>query len=352
MKRVLLITLILSTFQGFSQKSKWITYFPAQDDIIGQMVLGNKASELTFVKNTQINVELEKYKSYDVLDRKQKKSLKLKFSDYFALDRVKVSNVYAKNIHIDRIKAEQLGNIAPGNEFVFSGMRADSVSIFFEKERNIDANPQKIAKKITELFPNLNTLQIENLIAEEIKDSTKTTMKLTISDPNVYFMIETAKIKLNKSKSVIGNEYVDAFGKYDGNCDKEIDKFTLDGSNPVSCSSIIEVPNSSGGSEIGLTLKVSNGKLYISHQTADLKDNIDQEIVFDNTRLVDNLGRFIYRYPFNTKGNKIKFKEVYLLIDVKKTNDGFEIFNKAGKHNYPTRLSSPTSKLEISKWRQ
>lgn len=353
MKQLKLITIsLLFSVTVFGQKSSWVTYFPAQSDLVGQMCTGTTQNDLILSRVPDFTVELETYKSYDVLDKEQRKSLVLKFGEAFQLSRVKVQNVYAKNIYADRIKAERLANMPPGVQFVYSGLRADTVSIVFERERNIEANPKEIAEKIKAAFPTLPTYQIETLLANELKDSTKTKFTLTISDPKVYFMIQAATIELEPMKTMRGNEWVQAFGEYNaGRCDINVTEFTLNSTNPVSCDAKAIIPSGTG-SEIKCALRVSNGKLYLRHQTADLKATIDKELILEDGRLIENLGKFIYRYPFQTKKKEIRFKEVYLYIDVTRTDNGFKILNKAGDKNFPTRISYPNSSIVVKRWKQ
>lgn len=347
---VLIVTLLVST--AFGQKSSWVTYYPAQNNIIGQMCVGANQNDLAFSIIPELEIELETYKSYDALDREQRKSLAIKFGEAFQLNRIKVSNVYAKNIFADRIKAEKLSNVSPGVQFVYSGLRADTVSIVFEKERNIQANPKEIAEKIKTVFPNLTTRQIETLLANELKDLTRTKFTLTISDPTVYFMIQAATIKLEKMTSLTGNEYVQAFGEYkQGICDINVSRFTLNTQNPTSCDAKAIIPSGSGA-EVAMTLRVTGGKLVLRHQLSDYKTTRDKELIFEENRLIDNLGMFVYRYPFETKRKQIEFKEVYLFIDATKNGNDFEILNKATTNNYPTRISYPNSVIEIRRWRQ
>lgn len=346
----LIITLFVTT--AFGQKSSWVTYYPAQNNIIGQMCIVTNQNDLAFSRIPELEIELETYKSYDALDREQRKSLALKFGEAFQLNRIKVTNVFAKNIYADRIKAEKLSNVSPGVQFVYSGLRADTVSIVFERERNIQANPKEIAEKIKTVFPNLTTYQIETLLATELKDSTKTKFTLTISDPSVYFMIQAATIKLEKMTSVIGNEYVQAFGEYkQGVCDINVNRFILNSQNPTSCDAKAIIPSGTGA-EVAMTLRVTGGKLVLRHQLSDYKSTRDKELVFEDNRLIDNLGMFVYRYPFETKRKQIKFKEVYLFIDVTKNGNDFEVLNKAATKNYPTRISYPNSIIEIRRWKQ
>jgi hypothetical protein len=349
--RLLLIATLLVSI-AFGQKSSWVTYFPAQNNIIGQMCVGASQNDLAFSRIPELEIELETYKSYDALDKEQKKSLALKFGEAFQLNRIKVSNVFAKNIYADRIKAEKLSKVSPGVQFVYSGLRADTVSIVFERERNIQANPKEIAEKVKTVFPNLTTLQIEELLATELKDSTKTKFTLTISDPTVYFMIQAATIKLEKMTSLSGNEYVQPFGEYSqGNCDINVNSFTLNSQSPTSCDAKAIIPSGSGA-EVAMTLRVTSGKLVLRHQLSDYKTTRDKDLIFEDNRLIDNLGMFVYRYPFETKRKEIKFKEVYLFIDATRKGNDFEILNKASNYNFPTRISYPNSIIEIRRWRQ
>jgi hypothetical protein len=353
MKKTAASSIVFLLFMSlYAQKSSWVTYYPVQDKIIGQMCTDRSPKDLLFSRVPDLTVELETYGSYADFDKTQRKSLLLEFGEIFSTGRLVVKNVYAKHIYSDRIKAENLAYMAPGVPFVYSGLRADSVSIEFKKELNVKANPKAIAEKIKNLFPGVNTYQIETLIATELKDSIKTTLKLTITDPNVYFMIQVATIGFEKMTSLRGAEYVQSFGEIKaGICDKEVKYFTLNSSNPVSCSAKVVIPNGSGA-EVGVVLMVLNNKLFIKHQTANLKNTIEKEIVFKTNWSKDALGTFIYRYPFNTSNNRIQFKEIYLFIDAEKTNTDFIILNKAESKNYPTRISYPSSSIIVKRWKQ
>lgn len=351
MKSKLTLTVcILLSLQTFAQKTSWITYFPAQDNIIGQMCTGTTPQNYAFSRFPGLTVEKELYKSYDVLDQQQKKSLLLKFGEVFSLDKVKVTNIYAKNIYCDRIKAELLATVAPGVQFVYSGLRADSVSIVMTKEVNVDAKPQEIAEKIKSAFPQLQTYEIEKLLPSDINTTNKKEFTVTISDPNVYFMIQVATIELDPMYSAItGNEFVGAFGQLDddGNCNKKIKKFTLTNSLNQTCPATVRIP-SGAGSEIKCILEFKSDKLYLKHKSANLKDEISTEILMTNdTRWLYSIEKFIYRYPFDTDKDEFKFKEVYLFINAEKVENGVVIKNKASRRNYPTRITYPNSNLVI-----
>jgi hypothetical protein len=75
-KLTLAICIFLS-LQTFGQKTSWITYFPAQDKIIGQMCTGTTPQNYAFSAFPGMTIEKETYKSYDALDQQQKKSLLL-----------------------------------------------------------------------------------------------------------------------------------------------------------------------------------------------------------------------------------------------------------------------------------
>lgn len=341
---------ILLTMQTFAQKTSWITYFPAQDNIIGQMCTGTNPQNYAFSRFPGMTVETEKYKSFDVLDQQQKKSLLLKFGEVFSLDKVNVTDIYAKNIYCDRIKAELLATVSPGVQFVYSGLRADSVSIVITKEVNVDAKPQEIAEKIKSAFPQLQTYEIEKLLPSDINTKNKKEFTVTISDPNVYFMIQVATIELDPMYSIIGNEYVGAFGQLDddGNCNKKVKRFTLTSTLNQTCFTTVKIPSGAGGSEIKCVLEYRDNKLFLNHKSANLKEDISTELQTSvDKKWLNQTGKFIYRYPFDTDKDEFKFKEVYLFINADKTDHGVLIRNRASRRNFPTRIAYPNSNLVI-----
>lgn len=178
----------------YSQDS-WIILKTPQSDIIGKSVeYSNGDINVMGHKDRIIKHPLDISIGVDEAVEFNEQFKKI-VSPIFNRQNQKIIEVKAKKILIKSLSIEDVKNMESGNNYVYSGLTADSVEISMKlkKESNIDISVlektiqnliknDKIADVVTKLIPVIEDLNISN------KDSI--IYKFSIANPNIFYKVK------------------------------------------------------------------------------------------------------------------------------------------------------------------
>jgi len=339
----------------FGQKSTWTTYFPAHNDIIGQMALPN----YIFQKIPQIEIKTEQYESYSTLSKEQQKLLELNVKQMFKYDKVTISSIKASHVYIDRISSECLNYmpLTEGNnsiDFVYSGLRADTVEIIMDKKTTADIDVSEIIKDISKFIPPTAGVpmdKIKEVLDVQVKNQNEKKIRYKIINPSVYFMIQIAGFYERPMKTISANTYASAFGEYkNSNSNKDVEVFTISKTNPISGVASSNFFQTDKGTKIDFILLYKDGDLYIKYSLYNKPTlvKIEQDPAGSGKWLYPSK-QFLLRYPYSTDKNEFRYKNVYLFLDAVQTEEGIKIYNRVSQLNYPTRIEYPSVVLKFKR---
>ncbi len=223
MKKLILIAFALSLC---SCKSLWNLYKPVQSEIVGKKVVDYN-SKSNYIALGEINSEsgdisTKDFASSATLIENLEKEFKLDIKGFFTKN-VKVENIEVTNAKVTQISS--IKDMEPGN-FVYAAIKADKVIVSLKNESNTEIKPEELAKELEQYVKSLNPTVTEVAkMVKEISFNSKSISKYEITNPEVYYFFQEARILENQG---IKNKWFKSFTTImDG-------EFKLNSENPTS----------------------------------------------------------------------------------------------------------------------
>ncbi|PSK90841.1 hypothetical protein [Taibaiella chishuiensis] len=337
-KLILIIGVLLSSLIAQAQNTIWFTYEPMQANVVGKQFLKKKGEQVTIsgvLNSPDIRFKDETSSTSQKMEFQRSMALGLKF---FVGKSVKKITIDAKNV----VKTDIITgwDSLKAGTFVYSALKADSVKIILEKETNAKLEPAKLLDGIKE-FSAISDASALNIIkmVDSVNFATKHVMSAVVDNPEVYYVIQVAKISENYGPS---NYYINMLGK-------NVDTLRLSPSNKATQLNFPVVSNefkkTLGAIKVDLVRVVTSGKAkLVARYNDNSKVGPDKtetvEIPMFDEESWDNPSFLIHKYFMGATG----VKELFLTIKAQLI--GTDILISEATLTYPER------RLEIMKKNQ
>jgi hypothetical protein len=345
---------------AFGQSKKWISYDNPRTNMIGRQVIeGDFASVLPSI--TSEDIKEDDGSNYS--KRKIDKQFKLDIGNIFNTSTTKLTDVVLVNIKIDQIKQSSFGKVYPNQKFVYKGLKADKIILKTELKSNTSLNLKKLIEQYEQLKSIIPDIDITKILADTIRIKRERIFTDTISNPNVYYLLQIAEFKTNLGTGKNKGRSLDRNRNAKG---KRTYKYFYLSMHPDSLQSRV-VETAFKGLTTGSKIKVEtslilnrvddNLKLFLNY-TDPAINAVDKNIEIpkknfgtgtDGKPIIKSLINeiFITRYPIGKK----TFKEIYLKIDALYYENKVRLTNFDSDSNNPYRtfIFYPKSKLIFHK---
>lgn len=354
-----LVFITFSTFV-YSQKKSWTIYSPAMSNVIGKSFAGKDPLDAKVLNNNE-GVTFETVKGATTFSEEYKRSATFGLNTIFNKQSIRIFDINAYGIKVDLITLDALyHDIDPGVNFVYGGLRADSVTIIIRRSKKSELNAGEIITQLKKVFPVIETnpvvSELTNFLKFKTESQDSTDFNLTIKDSSVYFLVQVATFdQVGKTYDVNWNRvcasYLNVNNKY-------ADTITLlNETGNRNFKTGITTPKFSNlkkGAQAQTWLQINedNTQLLFNYKTNYSAKT--KSITLPSTNEVWNeSSHFVFRYPYSNTRDNISFKDILLTIDAVKRGDKIVITSGATKKRCgATYLNYPESKLTWIEFKQ
>lgn len=350
----------LTIMSSYGQSKRWIPYDNPRTNMIGrQVVNGGFASILPSI--TSVDIETDDGSNYS--KRKIDKQFKLNIGSILNTSSTKLTNVELVNIKVDQIKQESFGKVYPNQKFVYKGLKADKIILKTELKNNTSLDLKKLVEQYEQLKTLIPDVDITKILADTIKIKRERIFTDTITNPNVYYLLQVAEFKTNlgtgknkgrsldraiNSKGERKNKYFYLSMQADSLQSRIVktayERFSTGNKIEIETSLIVSNEND----DLKLSLNYTDPAVNAIDKTIEIgKKNYGNGI--DGKPIVKSLFSeiFITRFPIS----KTKYKELYLKIDALYLDNRVRLTNYDSQSNNPFRtfIFYPKSKIIFHK---
>lgn len=338
------------------QSDKWITYKNPRSNMIGRQVVGGGFAEI-LPSIALVDITSDEGARYS--KQKINNQFKLGIGSIFNTSSTKLLDAELLDIKVDMISQNSFGKVNPNQKFVYKGIRGSKAVIKTELTKNTSLDLKKLVeqyKKLQELVPGID---IAKLIADTIRIKSEKFYTDTITDPNVYYLLQIAEFKTDLGTGKKNGRSLD---KAPGNDNKHRNEYFYlsmhqDSLQSRSVTTAYNLLASSKRVKIEASLILKNIdndlKLYLRYTEPTVNaqdgDRLIQKDFFGN----DKKGKPIYKSLINEEfitrysigGNR--FKELYLKVDALYLDNRvrFTNYDKTSSWPYRTFIFYPESKI-------
>jgi len=326
---ILLIALI-SFNQIYSQKSIWQLYSPVQSNVVGKVVMGKKGMEYSIGEiSISPTITTKDDTSANYFKKDFNSNFKLAIEGFLG-DYAKVQNIEASGL----VKTTLVNDWTTLNsgDFVFAGIKANTVTVTFSKTANTEISPSKIFEKVKG-FSSISPANVLNALTliDSINFSKNKSFVMIIKNPNVYYTIQVVRISEMYGPS---DYYINMLGK-------RIDTLTLSQSHKTTLSAepVIspEFEKTTSKIKVDLIRKMENGKVKLFARYTDEKvsgpdKSVPIEIPMFDDESWDSPSFLVHTYSLGNTGEK----KIWLSIKAEKV--GSNILLKEATLTYPEKV--------------
>jgi hypothetical protein len=224
----------------------------------------------------------------------------------------------------------------PGIPFVYAGLKADSTIITFKKSKRVKIDSSPIIDSLKKIYPNVSETEIGKLT--EFLKFTRTTkdsvdFKMTITNTNVYFLIQVAEfVQLDRADGINWNKYCASFLNSDGVFADSIilvdsaDAYKSGEANThyARIKNIFKnLPKASVWFEID-----ENQNLAV-HSKASNRETEKIKILKERNKTWRSDNIVIRSYPYKSDNNSERYKDIILVINAKRVGNRIIIYSGA-----------------------
>ena len=192
MKRVLIFLAVIIGTHCYSQK-QWKVYKPVSSGLLGYTVIYEDATkELSPIRYYKSEMDIPRFGASSDFEEFKKSNnidiLGLNFGGY------KVTTINAKgNIYIDKLRDAE--NYPGDVNFVYSGLRSDSVEVTYQRQTLVDIKPDEIIDLARKLGAKCATRHDSIAFVDSIRFRTTGNVTMAVRNPNVYYSVQIGYMK-------------------------------------------------------------------------------------------------------------------------------------------------------------
>jgi beta-galactosidase beta subunit len=317
--------LVCMSILVFSCKSSWNLYKPTQSDIVGKKVVSytkkNKQIAFGAVHTDSKTVETSDHPSTATENQEIEKNMIIDLKGFFN-KKTKVTNVNVTNATVTNLSS--IKNINPGS-FVYGAIKAEKVVVTLKNESDTQITPQELTQELEVYLKTLNPAitDVANLV-NEISFSSKDESKYEITNPNVYYLFQEAKLLENQG---INNKWFQNFARYGD--------VTLTKNDPIS-NEIIPVISSAFKDKVDriivqLARVEKNDKIELHVRYTTKSGTEMKKIPEFSDGLWNSVNFIIKEYDLSSDSYKV------VRINIKAKKVGDDIVVSEGKVSYPEK---------------
>lgn len=312
-------SVLFDSLRADAQKKFWFSYSPVQEKVVGKLFQG-KLGEQVIISGMSIvpNVTTDSQKSAN--------SEKADFNKNFALGLKFFVNKYAKieSVEAAEIVKDDITNNwqeLKAGTFVYSGLRANSVTITLSKNSKTEITPARLLDGIKQfsVISDASAINAIKLI-DSINFSKNSSWVVRISNPHIYYSIQVAKIEEMYGPS---DYYINMLGKGVGTMTLNKDRKATPEAYPVISP---EFENTIGEIKIDLVRKFINGKMQLFVRFPDESLKTDDKTSYKEIPMFDdeswNCPNFLV-HSYQLGNNAIK--KIWLNIKAEKIGEDIKI---------------------------
>lgn len=363
MRQLLYLIILLSPIFLYGQKISWTTYFPVESEVIGKIFSGKNPNDFKLTYNED-DVAYNSTSSASSFSMEQKRTAVFNLNTLFNKNNLRVYNINAWGVKVDRIDKEGLTIVAPNAQFVYAGLRADSATIVFRKVKSMTLSPNAIIDSLVKFYPKIKQTELGKF-TDFLKFSTTSTdsldFNITIKDPTVYFMVQIAKMQIYEKSS--GEDWRKNCASFLGNNNRFVDSMTLanidgDAKSHITGQTDVHFAKERRGARATLWLEISEDSkdlLLIYRKNIRAKEDTSKLTSRNNAYAYKE--KNIFRYVYREDGDKVYSKEVLLTLEAVRRGNKIVVKSGAttGKQDGvcgKTYINYPESSLEWIEFRR
>lgn len=329
-----------------AQSDKWISYENPRTNMLGRQVIdGEFANILSSITSADISPD----DGANYSKRKIDKQFKLSIGNILNTNSIKLKEAELKDIKVDVISQSSFGKINPNQRFVYKGVRASKIILKTELKRNTSLDLQKLIEQYQKLKTLVPDIDITKLIADTIRIKNEKYYTDTITNPNVYYLLQIAEFKTdlgtgkNNGKSLdrdpgSDNLYHNKYFYLSMHPDSLQSSVVKTEYNRLSTATKIEVETSI------LLKRVDNDlKLYLRY-TDPVANARDKDVLipkenFGNDQSGNPIFKSLQNSIFITRYSvgKSRYKEIYLKVDALYEQNRVRFTNYDDTNDWPFR---------------
>lgn len=208
-KMIFTCSILLLSIFAYGQNAIWFTYEPMQTDAVGKSFNKRVKEQVSIsgvLNSPNIRVKDQPSAGNNKMEFERSVAFGLNF---FVGESIKKITVDAHNVVKTDIITEW--DSLKAGTFVYSALKADSAKITLEKKTSAKLEPAKVLEDIGK-FSTISTTSALNIIksVDSINFATKHVMSAVIANPEVYYVIQVARISENYGPS---GYYINMLGK-------------------------------------------------------------------------------------------------------------------------------------------